>query len=176
LQGDSLCDWRDAKTHALITTIWYPVDVNATESQQWVGAPTNPFSDAGQGSRDAKLSGSPKRFPLILLSHGSGGSALQIAWLGTEPAAHGYIAVVVNHPSNNSLEPYRLQGFTLWWERALDLNRAMDAILADSDLHRESGRSVNLRCALRCRGWFWSNSCPRRTTRTLQTGYDRDLR
>jgi len=133
LKGDSSYDWRGAETHALITTIWYPVGVNAIETQQWVGDPTNPFADAGQASRDAEPATAPKKFPLILLSHGTGGSALMMAWLGTELAAHGYIAAAVNHPGNNSLETYTVQGFTLWWERALDLSRVLDAMLADPE-------------------------------------------
>jgi predicted dienelactone hydrolase len=54
-----------------------------------------------------------------------------MAWLGTELAAHGYIAVAVNHPGNNSLEPHTVQGFTLWWERATDLSQVLDGMLAD---------------------------------------------
>jgi predicted dienelactone hydrolase len=54
-----------------------------------------------------------------------------MAWLGTELAAHGYIAVAVNHPGNNALEPYTVQGFTLWRERPPDLSRVLDGMLAD---------------------------------------------
>lgn len=133
LQGDSAYDWRGATTHALTTTIWYPASVHATETPQWVGDPAHPFANAGQASRDAKLAATPKRFPLILLSHGTGGSALMMAWLGTELAAHGFIAVAVNHPGNNSMEPHTVQGFTLWWERATDLSRVLDGILSDPE-------------------------------------------
>jgi predicted dienelactone hydrolase len=132
LQGDPMYNWRGAKTHALITTIWYPASVHATETPQSVGDPAHPFASAGLASRDAELAATPKKFPLILLSHGTGGSALMMAWLGTELAAHGYIAVAVNHPGNNSLEPHTVQGFTLWWERATDLSRVLDGMLSDS--------------------------------------------
>jgi predicted dienelactone hydrolase len=131
LRRDPAYDWRGAKTHALITMIWYPASVHATETQQWVGDPAHPFANAGQAARDAELAVTPRKFPLILLSHGTGGSAHMMAWLGTELAAHGYIAVAVNHPGNNSLEPHTVQGFTLWWERATDISRVLDSMSAD---------------------------------------------
>ena len=131
LQGDPTYNWRGAKTHALTTIIWYPASIHATETQQWVGDPAHPFASAGQAARDAELAATPKKFPLILLSHGTGGSARMMAWLGTQLAAHGYIAVAVNHPGNNGTEPYTLQGFTLWWERPTDLSRVLDGMLAD---------------------------------------------
>ncbi len=53
------------------------------------------------------------------------------AWLGEYLAAHGYIAAAVNHPGNNALEPYTIQGFTLWWLRARDLSVVLDRMLAD---------------------------------------------
>jgi predicted dienelactone hydrolase len=31
------------------------------------------------------------------------------------------------------MEPYTVQGFTLWWERAKDLSTVLDDVLADPD-------------------------------------------
>ncbi|MGB8474493.1 MAG: hypothetical protein WCE61_10460 [Candidatus Acidiferrum sp.] len=124
-------DWRGAKTHALVTDIWYPADPSAVEKTQWVGSPAAPFGLAGKAAPDAPLLDAPKKLPLILLSHGTGGSSLMMAWLGTALASHGYIAAAVNHPGNNALEPYTLQGFSIWWERARDLSALLDAMLAD---------------------------------------------
>ena len=132
LQGDPAYNWRGAQTHALTTMVWYPASVHATETQQWAGDPAHPFANAGMAARDAELAATPKKFPLILLSHGTGGSARMLAWLGTELAAHGYIAVAVNHPGNNGTEAYTVQGFTLWWKRPTDLSRVLDGMLADA--------------------------------------------
>ena len=71
------------------------------------------------------------KLPLVLLSHGSAGSAEQMAWLGTALARAGYIAVAVDHPGSNAHEPYTREGFALWWERATDLSQVLDAMLAD---------------------------------------------
>jgi predicted dienelactone hydrolase len=127
-------DWRGSKTHSLITDIWYPADAAAVEQAQWIGPSQNPFASAGTAAPDASISGTPAKFPLILLSHGTGASSLMMAWLGTALASHGFIAAAVNHPGNNSLESYTLEGFSRWWERAGDLSAVLDQLLADATL------------------------------------------
>lgn len=136
-------DWRDSKTHALVTDIWYPAEKTAVEQVQWIGSPDNPFASAGKAAPNAPLAAAPEKLPVILLSHGTGASSLTLAWLGTALASHGFIAAAVNHPGNNGLESYTLQGFSLWWERATDLSKMLDALLADSTL----GSHVDIRRA-----------------------------
>jgi predicted dienelactone hydrolase len=104
-------DWRGASTHALRLIIWYPAAADAREEPQWIGPRIVPFFSAGS---DAPLGARPRR-PLILLSHGDGDTASSLAWLGTALAAHGFVAVAVNHPGNNALEDYTVEGFSLWW-------------------------------------------------------------
>jgi predicted dienelactone hydrolase len=67
-----------------------------------------------------------------VISHGTGGSALSMAWLGETLAAHGYVAAAVNHPGNNATEPYTAKGFSIWWERARDLSETISGMLADA--------------------------------------------
>lgn len=124
-------EWRGAETHALITTIWYPANQSAAEHKQWIGPPSQHFAEAGKAAPDAALVSRPKRFPMIVLSHGTGGSALMMAWLGTRLAASGYIVVAVNHPGNNALEKYTVQGFSFWWDRAEDLSATITSMLSD---------------------------------------------
>jgi predicted dienelactone hydrolase len=133
LSNDPSYDWRGAKTHALLSVVWYPADSAAVERPQWVGDPAHPFASAGRAAPHAELARTPARFPLILLSHGTGGSAMMMAWLGTQLAAHGFIAVAVNHPGNNGIEPHTVQGFTLGWERSIDLSRVLAGMLADPE-------------------------------------------
>jgi len=123
-------DWRGAKTHALRAMVWYPAAADAREEPQWIGPPIVPFVSAGSAARDVPPASGPRR-PLILLSHGSGGMASGLAWLGTALAAHGFIAVAVNHPGNNALENYTVEGFSLWWLRAVDLSAVIGAVLDD---------------------------------------------
>src|SRR5580704_19507327 len=126
-------NWRGAKTEALITTIWYPVSMDAAvhEEPVVIGPPEGPLFLAGSAAADAPIAAAPAKFPVVMLSMGRVGSALQLAWLGIVLARHGYIAIGVNHPGNNALEPYTAEGFALWWERAIDISDALDALVSD---------------------------------------------
>ena len=123
-------DWRGAKTQALRAMIWYPAAADAREEPQWIGPAIAPFFSAGSAARDAAPAAGPRR-PLILLSHGNGDMASSLAWLGTALAARGFVVVAVNHPGDNALEDYTLEGLSLWWLRAVDLSAVIDAMLAD---------------------------------------------
>jgi predicted dienelactone hydrolase len=124
-------NWRGAQTHALLTTVWYPAASSAVEKPVQIPGMSQVFV-TGSAAQDAGLAPSPTKFPLIVLSHGTGGSAMQVAWLGPELAAHGYIAAAVNHPGNNATEAYTALGFSTWWERARDLSVVIDNLLADA--------------------------------------------
>jgi predicted dienelactone hydrolase len=90
-----------------------------------------PFFNACKAARDADMASAT--FPLILLSHGTGGMSLQLGWLASHLASKGYIAAAVNHHGNNALEPYRAQGFLRYWERPKDLTAVLDRLLVDHD-------------------------------------------
>ncbi len=122
-------NWRGSDARALSTVIWYPAEAAADEKDQYIGDP--PLFFAGRAAKDAAIGPSFDPFPLIALSHGTGGSAMQMAWLGTYLAARGYIVVAVNHPGNNAVTRYTPQGFFEWWDRARDISTVIDAMLAD---------------------------------------------
>jgi predicted dienelactone hydrolase len=126
-------DWRGAGMHALLEVIWYPAESSADPKPQRIPPVGPAIFEASPAAPEAKIAASPAKLPLILLSHGTGGTAQTLAWFATALAARGYIVVGVNHPGNNAMEPYTVQGFTLWWERAKDLSTVLDDILADPD-------------------------------------------
>jgi predicted dienelactone hydrolase len=127
-------NWRGAEHKELRCTIWYPAIDTAIETKQFIGPAETPLFDAGSAMPHADFPPSLRKLPMIVLSHGAGGSALQMAWLGTQLARAGFIAVAVDHPGNNANEPYTAEGFALWWERATDLSEVIDGMLADPDL------------------------------------------
>jgi predicted dienelactone hydrolase len=127
-------NWRGAEQKELHCTIWYPAASSAIETKQLIGPPDAPLFEAGSATPHAEFTPSLSQLPLIVLSHGSGGSALQMAWLGTALARAGFIVIAVDHPGNNATEPYTAAGFVLWWERATDLSDVIDGILADEDI------------------------------------------
>jgi predicted dienelactone hydrolase len=126
--------WRGAKTEGLVTRVWYPVDPAMPELAHDIGPPGDPLFRGHPIITDAPLSPAQAKYPLLMLSHGTGGSADSLDWLGAALAAAGYVVVGVNHPGNNALEPLTRDGFVLWWERPLDLSEALDAASADPKL------------------------------------------
>ena len=122
-------NWRGARTRALVTTLWYPVVAGTPMSQHDIGPPASPLFRLGRWAEDGRPAAGP--FPLLALSHGTGGSAEIMAWLASALAARGYIVAAVNHPGNNALEEYTAEGFLLWWERARDLSVMIDHLLRD---------------------------------------------
>ena len=125
-------NWRGSDDHTLIGIVWYPAGTSAGEEKdQYIGPPDAPLFYAGRAAKDAPLAPAFGRYPLIALSHGTGGSALQMAWLGTYFAARGSIVVAVNHPGNNAVTGYTTQGFIEGWERAKDISTVIGDMLED---------------------------------------------
>jgi predicted dienelactone hydrolase len=123
-------DWRGARVHTLDVVVWYPAAAIAREKPLVIRGLD--IFELGRAAQDAPLAAKAARFPLVVISHGTGGSGLSMAWLGEALAAHGYIAAAVNHPGNNAAEPYTAKGFSIWWERARDLSETISGVLADA--------------------------------------------
>src|SRR5208282_5190288 len=69
-------NWRGTDDHTLNGIIWYPAEDSAGEKDQYIGPPDAPLFYAGRAAKDATLAPSFGKFPLIALSHGTGGSAI----------------------------------------------------------------------------------------------------
>lgn len=77
---------------------------------------------------DAALDDQTSCFPVVLLSHGTGGTAASLGWLAHGLAAAGYVVLGVDHHGNTASEPYRAEGFLCWWERPRDLTVTLDTL------------------------------------------------
>ena len=86
--GPKNYNWRGSKDPTLSGIIWYPAESGSEEKEQYIGPAKAPLFYAGRAADDAKLAPAASQYPLVALSHGTGGSALQMAWLGTYLAAH----------------------------------------------------------------------------------------
>jgi predicted dienelactone hydrolase len=116
---------------ALRITLWYPA---ATAEQEVdIGSPSSPFFVSGRTAADAPFA-DDVRHPLILVSHGFGGTARQMTWLAAALARAGYLVVGVDHPGTNGMDGVTAEGAYAPWERAGDLKAALDAVLADPKL------------------------------------------
>ncbi len=120
-------NWSETGARPLETSIWYPA-VAGTREQDWE---TSIFQ-AGRSAKGATMPAVPARWPLIVISHGTGGSAAGMAWLGETLVANGYIVAAPDHHGNTSAEPQPvLQGTLVWWDRPKDVKVLIDRLLAD---------------------------------------------
>ncbi len=111
-------------------TIWYPASAQAVEAPLDVGPPDKPLFTSGSAAANADFEDARPR-PLILLSHGFGGTARIMAWFGTALARHGYVVIAVDHPGNNGRDPMTVGGAVLYWERPGDLKTALEKAKSD---------------------------------------------
>ena len=124
--GSRRC-WAGTQNRPMAAAIWYSAPIGTREAEWKVG-----IFNAGWTAQGAPMAASPKKLPLVVLSHGTGAGAAAISWLAETLASNGYIVAAVNHHGNTAAEPsYQPQGFILWWERARDISVLIDKLLAD---------------------------------------------
>jgi predicted dienelactone hydrolase len=112
-------------------TLWYPS--TAPDQEVDIGPPGGAIFIAGRTAADAPFA-DDARHPLILVSHGFGGTARQMTWLTAGLARAGYIVIGVDHPGANGIDGVTAEGAYVPWERAGDLKAALDYVLADPKL------------------------------------------
>ncbi|WP_370677034.1 alpha/beta hydrolase family protein [Pleomorphomonas sp. PLEO] len=108
----------------LHVSIWYPT------------ADTGPVAEVGANRvfhgipaiTDAKPAG--EAHPLVVLSHGYGGSWRNLNWLAGELVHQGYVVAAPDHPGTTTFDKSPAQADKLW-ERPHDLSRVIDAVTAD---------------------------------------------
>ncbi|MEO0615244.1 MAG: alpha/beta hydrolase [Pseudomonadota bacterium] len=127
---DTRRNWAGDAPRPVTATVWYPAA--AVEQEAILIPQKRPVFIAGYAARNATLADSDRPLPVVVISHGTGGAALQMMWLGRALAARGYVAVAVDHHGNTAAEPaYDARGFRLVWERITDLSVAIDRLAAD---------------------------------------------
>ncbi len=127
----SRTNWSSDGPRPLAASLWYPAAPDAAAHQQLAGPPDRPLFRTGVVAVDADADDPDLRRPLVVLSHGTGGSADQLGWLATALAASGIVVGAVDHHGNTAGEAYRAEGFLRYWERARDLSTLIDLIIAD---------------------------------------------
>jgi predicted dienelactone hydrolase len=115
---------HDAETRV---AIWYPRGMSGTQTVyaenpvfRGVAAFTDTEPEAGL-------------HPVVLFSHGMGGTDRAQAWLASALAERGAIVVMVNHPGSTWGDHDMARGVR-HWTRAADLSRALDVLTDDPDL------------------------------------------
>ncbi|WP_318199727.1 alpha/beta hydrolase family protein [Streptomyces sp. SCL15-4] len=71
---------------------------------------------------------SAARVPLVVVSHGTGGSGRTMDWLARPLRAAGFRVVAFDHHGNNFVDGYEPEGFVRIWDRPRDVSFALDAL------------------------------------------------
>ena len=128
-------DWDGAGPRPIAWRAWYPAadgTLPPEPHRSEAGAPeAGALFLSPPVVEEASLSETGHRWPVVLLSHGTGGRAQSLAWLGTRLARKGYVCLAVSHHGNTAEEAYRAEGFLCWWERPSDLTVALTAFATD---------------------------------------------
>jgi len=69
--------------------------------------------------------------PVVLISHGTGGSAQDLDWLAEPLAAAGFLVAGPDHHGNNYVDGYLPEGFACSWERPRDLSFVLTKLQAE---------------------------------------------
>lgn len=109
------------------TLIWYPAETGGTDEA--VG--DNALFVGVHAWRDAPMA--KGQFPLVVLSHGSGGNAANLGWLASALAEEGFIVAAPNHPGTTSGDSTPAQTVK-FWERPADLSAVLTRLLDDTEV------------------------------------------
>ncbi|ATG40959.1 alpha/beta hydrolase family protein [Phaeobacter piscinae] len=122
IKDASRSNWHNNSERPIAWSAWYPIE-DLESGEQTSGQ----FFELGDVKLDAALT-TRKRLPVVLLSHGTGGTAESLGWLARALAGEGYVVLGANHHGNTGLEPYLAEGFLCWWERATDLSVMLSSL------------------------------------------------
>ena len=124
--------FRDFETGAdtarpLHVSLWYPARSGGTpgivgENRVFRGIAARTGAEPEMGPH-----------PLVVLSHGYGGSWRNLNWLAGELVAQGYVVAAPDHPGTTTFNRDPASAAQIW-ERPKDLSRVIDAVLADPAL------------------------------------------
>ncbi|WP_455273469.1 alpha/beta hydrolase family protein [Rhizobium herbae] len=119
----------------LAVTVWYPAEAGGEpvlvgDNKVFKGAPAFMNAPIVKGA-----------FPLVVMSHGSGGRVQGMTWLATELAKAGFVVAGPNHPGTTSGDSTPADTPKLW-ERTQDLSAVINALTTDPSWSRaiDAGR------------------------------------
>ncbi|PCE25452.1 dienelactone hydrolase [Paraburkholderia acidicola] len=78
-------------------------------------------------TRDCPVTG--EKLPLVVISHGRGGTFLDHSDTAAALADAGFVVAAINHPGDNAMDKTRINDFSVFVERPADIKRLTDFML-----------------------------------------------
>jgi predicted dienelactone hydrolase len=122
--GETTIHFNDtARKRPLTTEVWYPT----IDSVQKHNTGFVPFARM-ETVKDGKIAN--QKYPLIMISHGTGGGRLTLEWLADILVQNGFIVAAVDHWGNTYDNKIAID-FVTPWERPQDISFALSGLLKD---------------------------------------------
>lgn len=119
----------ESRKRPLLTEIWYPTSDTLTKNERkenqkelFKAIKTIPNATIPNG-----------KFPLLIISHGTGGNRFSLTWFIERMVKEGYIVVSLDHYGNSTFSKIPRE-FVKWWERAIDVQYVLSQILKDNEI------------------------------------------
>ncbi|QNF34303.1 dienelactone hydrolase [Adhaeribacter swui] len=127
LIGQRTFTFHDSGRRRPVTTeIWYPTTEILKKTDQAFSPIIRQYT-----VRDAKPTAG--KYPLIMLSHGTGGGRLTLEWLAQALVQNGFIVAAVDHYGNTYDHKIPLE-FLNFWNRPLDISFAITNLLQHPEI------------------------------------------
>ncbi|MDO3625464.1 dienelactone hydrolase family protein [Mucilaginibacter sp. BT774] len=122
--GEATIRFNDTlRKRPLITEVWYPT----TDSMQKHNTGFVPFPRM-ETVKDGKIAN--KKYPLIMISHGTGGGRLTLEWLADILVQNGFMVAAVDHWGNTYDNKIAID-FVTPWQRPRDISFVLTQLLND---------------------------------------------
>jgi predicted dienelactone hydrolase len=118
--------YDESRKRPLVTEFWYPTNDTLKKSDRHFSPFLRKYT-----VQDAALP--TGRFPLILLSHGTGGGRTTMEWFAQGLVNAGFIVAAVDHWGNTRDNKIPLQFFE-FWQRPIDISFMLTSLLRDNKL------------------------------------------
>lgn len=74
-----------------------------------------------------------EKFPLLIISHGTGGNKFSLTWFIEKMVKEGYVVVSLDHYGNSTFNKIPRE-FVKWWERAIDVQYVLTQVLKNEEI------------------------------------------
>lgn len=118
----------ESRNRPLLTEIWYPtadslIKIEPQQHKKEVFKTIKTIPNASIVDQ---------KFPLLLISHGTGGNRFSLTWFIERMVKEGYVVVSIDHYGNSTFNKIPRE-FVKWWERAIDVQFVLDKVLEDEE-------------------------------------------